>query len=202
MKARSGARFLFAALAALTLASGCSILPGEPPPVNLFTLPAPAARAAAPEDDATELRLRAVRAAGHLGSRIVWSTEGAERGYREYDRWIESPAAYLRRAAYASIAARPDLVRTERSLGRILDLELEEFEEHRGTPRSGRVVVRMTLLSPDGRVLHEDVFAAAVATEGGGVESLAHALAKALDEAVDAVFDRVREVAGTGSSKG
>lgn len=190
-------RSLCCALALVSFASGIACISPAPPPVTRFYAPPLAAFPAAPVDPAAEpgnasaVRLLPVRSAAQLREPIAWSSSGAERGQREYERWSERPSVYVERSLRAALLARGDLVRTESLEGPQLAVELLQFEERRGSPAEAVVVLWGSLSTPAGELLLDQPFEEVRALEGRSPspEALALALGPALERAVQRLLD-------------
>ena len=175
--------------------SACRVVPDDPLRPRFFTPEAPLTSSATPVDSkGPALRLGWVRAAEHLGFRMVYREDAQVFRFYEQRRWNESPAVYLERALRRRLFVEQGLERSVDPHAPTLDVTLLAFEEvHDGKePWLARVTLAWVLLS-DTRHLGEGTVVVGEAMgppdkledEDTGpllARSLGHALERAIDE--------------------
>ncbi len=174
--------------------SSCLSLGGDPPRLRFFSVEVASADASI-VPGGQELRLRRVLAAGHLRERFVWSSSEVERGFYDFRRWTEPPAAFLERLLVHELFEVQGLRRSEALQASTLDATLVALEEDLGAEPAAHARLLVHLTGPDGaslldRTLDVRVPIARPEVEAGGEEpssdpaALAAALAEALRGAV------------------
>lgn len=187
--------------------SSCFSLGGEPPRLRFFSVEVASADTAV-VTGAQELRLRRVLAAGHLRERFVWSSSEVERGFYDYRRWTEPPAAFLERLLVHELYEIRGLRRSESLQASTLDATLVALEEDLGPEPTARARLLIHVTGPDGaslldRTLDVRVPIARPEVEAGGKEpssdpaALAAALAEALRGAVSQAGEACAEALPT-----
>jgi cholesterol transport system auxiliary component len=139
---------------------------------------------------ACQLELGDVSASDGLRESIAFRSSAFEVGYYEARRWRDSPDRYLRRAIEYALFESRGCRRIVSGPAPTLDVELDAFEELRGSPHSARVAVHM-ILHDEHAVMREDtvVVARVVAAESDGkqFEQVVRAISDALDDAAGKV---------------
>ena len=171
-----------AVLAAL-VAAGC-LLPQTPAEPRYFAPGAPPPALADPPrtPNAPELRVRRVRAAAYLRTRMVWRN-GVEVGFYDLVRWTEAPARYVQEWLDNELFERRDLRRASDPRAAQLEVRLSEFDEVLAPSHEAAVTLDATLLGPDRQALFERGFSARHPIGSDDPSAVADALGAALTDA-------------------
>jgi ABC-type uncharacterized transport system auxiliary subunit len=138
------------------------------------------------------LKLGSIEGGSHLRDRIAYRSSDRELGFYDSRRWTERPEAFFRRALAHALFEERSLVRAVSGSAPTLEVELTDFDELL-TPRHA-VRVRARVLLADQRVARfEHTFSVEqpVASQAESFDSVADAMAVALERCVDEIGDRV-----------
>ena len=189
-------------LRALPLLLAACISPDDPPTIRYFSVDEDRATAAASAVEASAaepgaLRLRTVRAAGHLGDRIVWRISPVEYGFYELRRWTESPVAYVTRALEFELFEVRALRSVESGAASVLEVELVAFEEVLEPGHAARVAVVVQLRGRDGRALVLRTFEEQRPVVSDDPADLARVMSAAMTAIVNRIAEAVQDAVVT-----
>ncbi len=186
----------------LAACSGCALLQKAEPIRPTYLTPYEVGDALperAAGDATLAVRLRRVRAAGHLGQRIVVRRDGHDVAFLEASRWTDPPSEIVEQRIGRALFEQSGLTRIVRGGGPTLEVELRGFELVAGDPPLARVALT-ALLHDEGRALFEQTLTfeqpvpEARLPEGDDPAlgpAFAEAMGEALDRAIVALSARV-----------
>jgi len=179
--------------AAPSLFLGACLATGQPAPVRYFSGEAATPTGARVAPGAERLRVRDVRAAGHLKERMARRLSDVEVEFRELERWTEPPLAYLERALLEELFERGGLRRSEARDAPALDVALVAFDEVAGPGPSVHVAFALRLTGADGDSLYDRTVERRLPLDEPGAAGVAHSLSLALRHAA---AQAAEEIAG------
>jgi ABC-type uncharacterized transport system auxiliary subunit len=183
-----------AAMAAIALGSGCSLLSRGASLGPHYYDPEPPRRVAAVTGSPScALELGDIDANDDLGQSIAVRRSAYEVGYSDTRRWTESPDNYLHRALVRGLFDEGRCRRVLSGHGPTLDARLLAFEELQGSPPRARVQVRV-ILRDAGQVISEATFDASRPIAGGDSDTAFDEFVAAIAQALDEVVARVVEL--------
>ena len=195
----------------LTRVTSCALLGKGDPVAPDYLTPSPpepvVSSPATSEPDArpnVAVRLRRVRAAAHLGRRVVVRRRNHEVAFLERTRWTDPPRDLVERRLARTLYERWGLTRIVGGDGLTLEVTLRAFALDLSDPERPHALVELTrMLHDERRALFQKTMARKVATgvptddDGALVpdETFARAMSDALDEALDELARNVIEAA-------
>lgn len=175
--------FAPAKLAVVVALAGCALTKKAPPlDVRYYALQSAPAEQSSPPSE-TKIRLGRVTAGSHLRSRIAFRASPVEIEFYETRRWTEPPEEYVRRALERALVEQGVLVTGGTALQ--LQVEVIAFEEVRGPPTGGRVMLRYVLI--DNRTVVREGVIESVRPAGDDFSALVVAIGRALDDASESL---------------
>jgi ABC-type uncharacterized transport system auxiliary subunit len=185
------------ALALAAVTAGC-LLPQPPAEPRYFTPRAPdSVDAPAPGAPGPTLRLRRVRAAAYLRTRMVWR-RGVEIGFYDLWRWTESPSRFVQDSLETELFERRGFQRTTQPGEPAVDATLESFDERFDPTHEAVVALDVRVTDAARAELLDRSFEVRRPIRGDSPEAIADALGEALAVATHEVGDAVAGALGAG----